>query len=365
MVKTPRIKSALRRIYREKSILWVTLPIAHHLAVRGNLSTAQKILCFGLSIRPADTDLAYALGSLMALRGKLPEAKKLFQQDLPVPTGLGTHTFTRALCFDVAGTMCRSRVVSFDPPTADRSRSAIYFVSADSGYFSTFIDDLVISVRRNSPQLHIHAHIVNPDENARASIERLRRDEVSFSTEQTDLSELNDEQIKTYYAVSRYLMLPRIRRAFGGPMIVADMDQIIVADVAPLLNCVSEHDLSIIQLAENSFNLLSYFTATAIALKDSSKAAAFADALAANIRSALSDDRNLVWHLDQGALVMTLLGDRTIAFNPMSRHLINFGNDPNDTSVLWSATRSVAGNSQRSWSAGWQKHVNAPTAGSA
>lgn len=348
----------IRRSLRERSIFWALWPKAHDLASRGYVKTAEILLRLAHAMRPNDLTVIYPLGTLKALRGDLPNAIALFKKDVEVPTSLGVPTFTRALCFDQCLGMRRSRTVSIDFQQLPKN-VPIYFVSGDSEYFCKYVADLARSIHRHAPGFHLYAHIVNADDCAIALAKTVQGLGVSFSFETTDLSGLNELQRKTYYSVSRYLLLPAIRRFCSAEIIVADFDQLVVGDLSELLTTLDGADLSMIELHENVCSLMSYYTATVIALSGSQAAAKFADKLAANLSHSLSDDRNLVWHLDQAALAITKLSDCGLRFRPMPRHLVNFGDTPDDTAVLWSATRSIPEGDDRQSTRGWREHVTA------
>ncbi|WP_440464610.1 hypothetical protein [Psychrobacter sp. ASPA161_6] len=93
-------------------------------------------------------------------------------------------------------------------------------VSCDFGYFSAYLKNILHTFDKN---LTVHLHLILP-----GSIEELNLSKISEQHENIFVSyELIDESIgnfRTYYSVSRYLILPEILNRYNLPTIVADAD---------------------------------------------------------------------------------------------------------------------------------------------
>ena len=334
---------AFHKTIEERSIFWTLWPIAHKFARAGHMMTAEHILALALAIRPTDPTVIYALGSLQAQRGDVKSALRLFRNDVAVPTSLGSPTYTRALCFDGVDNFSRQRIVNF-VPTKFAGR-AVYFVAGDSVYFCRYAAALSNSILRNAPGLLLHVHIVNPSEEALALAARLPG--ISVSSEKTDLDGLTELQCKTFYSCSRYLMLPDVLDCYSTTVLVCDFDQIVTASPDPLLAAIDRADVAMLRLQENVYSLLALYCATAVVIANNAGGKNFADKLCENIRRALTNDDNLVWHLDQGALAMTRFMIPTLREAAIERSLIGLAGEPETSNVLWSVTNSLKANASK------------------
>ncbi len=175
-------------------------------------------------IFPDDPQAIYALGSLLACNGELLAADRLFSLDVAVATGAGAPTFTRALRFNHKPSSSynkrnRSTQCLHEPASLDNSWKATYFVTADSVYFCRYGKALAKSISLfGKEQILLHFHIVNPDPDARQTLEAIVKNHpnVLATSETVDLSDLTDAQKKfitrapvTWICVTNFLVAPR------------------------------------------------------------------------------------------------------------------------------------------------------------
>jgi hypothetical protein len=331
---------------------------------RGQLHEAERFYKKAVSINGDVSAANYALGSVKAVLGKLPAASKLFATDIPVLTGTGAYTYTRALCFDpnectpeslgrLNGTFSRSITWLTPASSGEPSLRAMYFVAADSVYFCRYSEALINSIRMNAgADVAIHCHIVNPTEKAQKLVDEIEANAtgVSLSCEQADLARLDDTQRKTYYSCSRYLILPEVLRQHQCPAIVADIDQMVMAGIGPLLELGEEADVALLRLPWQVNNLFSFLSATLVLVKPGAGGQRFADRLCWNVASALTDGARLLWHLDQGALAITHLANPDIRCNFIPPGMVHLADsEPSmkrnaDEGIFWSITNSLEQN---------------------
>lgn len=323
----------------------------------GNLESAMQAYVQANSKFPEHAPSIYALGSVYACRGEIEKADAMFAKDVGVMTGNGSLTYTRALRFrheNASQLPSLMRVVHLNTEGSRPSGGwrAVYLAAADSTYFCRYAKALKRSIARHGDgSILLHLHVVNPTHEARDLMD-LMSDFASLtvSTEEVDLSLLNEAQRKTYYACARYLILPDVLSTHGCPIVVADMDQMLMADPNPLFRLSDGKDVSLLRFENQSNNLFSLISATVLLAAPTSHGMEFAQKLASSIQTAATNVENLVWHLDQAALAIIYLDNPHInyGFIPPSMVHLTDGEPPRnrrpDVGIFWSITNSIASN---------------------
>lgn len=343
--KVIKVIRGIVNILRSKSFLEAYRSFSAAISRRRSPIIDEYMLAASDILRPLDHESIYLLGSMRACRGKTRSAVKILKRDAQIVIGTGGFTYTRALCFDGKTKMTRLRVVDLELP--DISARAVYFVAGDSKYFCRYAKQLASSIHMNAGiGVHFHAHIVNPNREALdlAAHLKSRSSSVTVSTETTDLLNLSDEQKKVYYSCARYLVLPQLRKLLRAPLIVADFDQMVMANIAPVLDAAANSDIAVLRMKENRHSLFAIFSATVAVFSPTVGAIRFSELLAANISSAMSDDAKLVWHLDQGALAMTHFANPRIKCGYIPESILDLGYCGATSAVLWSITNSFPHN---------------------
>lgn len=115
-------------------------------------------------------------------------------------------------------------------------------VSCDFGYFSAYLKNILHTFDKN---LIVHLHLILPD-----NIEGLNLNEIPEQHENIFVSyELIDESIgnfRTYYSVSRYLILPEILNRYNLPTIVADADlDFLNIDLISVVTSVNDNEFAL------------------------------------------------------------------------------------------------------------------------
>jgi hypothetical protein len=345
ILKVIKVIRGIAHILGSKSFVEAYYSVAAAFSRRGFPIITEYMLTASDILRPLDHESTYVLGSLRASRGKTQSAVKILKRDVQVVTGTGGFTHTRALCFDGQTKMTRSRVVDLDLP--DINARAVYFVAGDSEYFCRYGKQLAISIHMNAgAAVHFHAHVVNPNKEAvdLSAYLRDRSSSVTVSAEKTDLSNLSDEQRRVYYSCARYMLLPQLRKSLRTPLIVADLDQMVMSDIATILEAAANFDIAVLRMNENRHSLFAILSATVAVFSPTEGAIRFTELLAANISSALSDDANLVWHLDQGTLAMTHFANPQIKCGYIPESVLDLDDYGASSAVLWSITNSTTHN---------------------
>ncbi|MFM0380147.1 hypothetical protein PQQ72_24375 [Paraburkholderia strydomiana] len=323
----------------------------------GDLESATLAYVQANSRFPGHAASIYALGSVYACRGEIELADALFAKDVGVMTGNGSVTYTRALRFRPERSVHSSSLKRVVHPNTEGPRltdgwRAVYLVAADSTYFCRYAKALVRSIERyGKGSILLHLHVVNPTPEAQSLMHLISKSAgATTSTEEVDLSGLNDVQRKTYYACARYLILPDVSSIYSCPIVVADMDQMLMADPAPLFNLAEGNDVCLLRFENQKNNLFSLISATVLLVAPTSNGMEFARKLASNIQRAAGSVANLVWHLDQAALAIVYLENPQInyGFIPPSVVHLTDGEPPRDrgpeVGIFWSITNSIAAN---------------------
>lgn len=324
----------------------------------GDLDEAIESMKNAYAILPDNPSVVYALGSLLAHRREFVEADKLFARDVSVMTGSGSHTYTRALSFfrkyEPQGKFPRTRVdLSHQMIGSIDRRSIVYLVAADSVYFCRYAQALARSIELfGGKNILLHFHVVNPDQQSRELFSTLlaRYSNIRVSTELYNLDEFSDAQRKTYYSCARYLILSEIITELGLPVVVADMDQMLMSDPTPLLKIAHGADVTLMRFENQYHNILSLLSATLMVVRPTDGGAKFVTELESYIKASISNPVNLTWHLDQAALAITYLSNEGIEYGYIPASMVHLepgepnSDRPFDVGIFWSITNSIAEN---------------------
>jgi hypothetical protein len=318
----------------------------------GRLIQAEQHLVEAMRLFPGSTHAAYALGSIRAIQGNIDGALEIFKADLPVMTGNGSNTYTRALYLDDTKGMTRSRTVEMGEISPLHTTRAVYLVVSDSVYFCRYAAALARSILLNGGgNIHLHFHVINPNAEVHGLVRALAPSvDVSVSTETIDIDDLNPEQRKTYYASARFLIIKDILVLVSKPLLVCDIDQLVLADIEPILRIGQGRDVALLRFDGQAHNILSMVSATAMLIMPTNGAALFCKFLEENILNAIAHPRRLTWHLDQAALAMTYLMLPSVKHGRIPLSAIHLADGepaasrPSHVGILWSITNSIDSN---------------------
>ncbi|TKJ84595.1 hypothetical protein PkoCFBP13504_11785 [Pseudomonas koreensis] len=190
----------------------------------------------------------------------------------------------------------------FMPPNLNGSESLILFSACDAGYLG-FAISLIKSVELYSPGATFFLHVINPDAEA---VERLRHladslevTNVSISFETIDLTALNVDQRRAYYASARFLQVSNILSTYSIPVFSVDADSLVVNAFDFDFTNKTDADVVIVRrnLAEDQPDHLAVATGS-IWFKPSEEILRFLGGIAAEIDKRL-EERSLEWFVDQ------------------------------------------------------------------
>jgi hypothetical protein len=219
---------------------------------------------------PSNRIVAYQLASVLAHLKRFDEANAIFASGIAITCSVADKTTSAVVRFPDRQHAIQ-RLIPFDRTicanASDPNRSAgdcvdaVYFVACDFRYFELFAEPLAASLASNSSiNWLLHVHLVNPTSEAGAVLARLRERgllHVEWSSEQVCLDLLTELQRRTYYACARYLILVDILRRYRRPMVVADIDQVVVRDPCSLLTRMVECDVGLLLFPHQVCNFLS------------------------------------------------------------------------------------------------------------
>jgi len=190
-----------------------------------------------------------------------------------------------------------------DRPVAPEDADFVMFSSGDAAYIAKFAFSLVNSIDQNRHRpAFVHIHAINPDRKTEEEIERIResfpRVGLAYSHERTDVERFGDER-KTYFACARFLLLPHLIKIYGKPVLMLDMDLLLLRDPDPIRAMVGEADLGAV--GGVAMEIWNEIWADVVYIRPTGKAIGFLDCAARYIRHFL-DAGQARWFLDQIAL---------------------------------------------------------------
>jgi hypothetical protein len=342
---------------------WPTVALANVAVREGQLEEATALLFRHLAAHPNRRHVHYMLTSLLPHLGRFDEANRHAARGTLVTCGDLQLTSSRVIRFPeqkqaTSSVIPFARRVWHEFYAAMPNIEAVYVVGCDSRYFLLFGEALVNSLaRRAGARLLLHLHLVNPDSAAEALLERLRTKlalPIACSRESVDFSTFSERQRRTYLSCARYLILPDLLERYGKPMIVADADQLVVADLRPLLSDLSQNDVGLLRDDRQITNILSLISASVLAVNCSAGGLRFARTLCDTITERMTDSAGLGWHLDQAGLAVAHLWHRDIRTLRLAPHIMDSVIDPmaapdalDSRALFWSITFTLLHNGRK------------------
>ncbi len=335
----------------------------------GDLVRGER--CFRRAAKrwPSAGWFSYRLGSVLLAQGKHDEAEAIFAAGKPLRLAPDLVTDARILLvgpqhYATLNGAAKGSGAAVIADALPRSPAAmLLFLCCDSTYFELYADAAIASALANSAvDLACHIHIVNPDRHTVGEQTRIARRHpgraVSFSSECTDFGRRGETERRVYYACRRFQLLPAILRRAGAPVIVADVDQLVVRALDPVLTAVRNADVGLIEFGELSYaSPLATISASAVVVQATDGARRYFDLVAAYIDHCFEHDLWL-WHLDQAALyackLMVESRGEPIRIRPLDPAILESTvfdaaatGEPAPGTVFWSITHSLASNAAK------------------
>lgn len=197
----------------------------------------------------------------------------------------------------------------FVPPPP--SSEPVVFAACDGTYFDRFASALLNSTHRNSGlRCRFHLHVVNPPPDILDRLDACKAmldgAEVVVSTEQVDVSDWGDEKRRTWFACTRFRLLPHLMEAYSAPILMVDTDLIVLRDLGGLLEAACAGDVAAVATERHVCEPWNWFWADVVFFNATPAALAFADLVARYIDHHLAADE-AHWFLDQIALTACLM----------------------------------------------------------
>jgi hypothetical protein len=329
---------------------------------RRDLALAARLFRRIASRHPDVGWFSYRLGGILAAQGQLDEADRIFAKGHRMR--LAPHLVTDSRILMVGsqhyGALAEHTVSNGScvvPSSLSQNDStALFFLCCDARYFNMYAAPAIGSaLAKGGITLACHVHVVNPDSEVLAQETNIRARHpggaISFSHDTIDLSSRSEAERKVYYSCRRYQLLPAILRRVSGPIIVADVDQVVVGGLASVISSIDHGDVALIMPDGLSrYNPLAMISASAVVTRDSPGARTYFDLVGAYIDHCLAHDL-WIWHLDQaalyGAYAMLQANGREIRFCELDPAILESialdgrqNLQPAPSTVFWSATSS-------------------------
>ena len=287
----------------------------------GQALRAERAYRRALELYPEVSFTLSRLACLCAEQQRLEEADALFTQAAERHGGRDAVTRTDPAFLQSLrqGPPPAGIRATIQEGAAAAARPLVVYACCDAVYARKFLPTMVRSIAEDSAlDCAIALHLVNPDAEAEATVAALAAahgaDRFIILRETIDLSPLGDNA-KTYYACSRFLVLPDLLIRWQRPVLMLDVDLLAIRDLNPLLATSARSDLGMMSHALKRLDIWSLLYADVLHIRPTTGALRFLDLTRRYIRHFL--DRGLpVWFLDQAALAAVHLAGFTAEAAP-------------------------------------------------
>lgn len=286
--------------------------------------------------RPNDEVGWYRLASCLAADGQFEEADRIFRRNIRIPLTNDATTSTamiRLLDTDTSVSRKRRapdldllerRKVTIGPELAARLKDVelVYFVSCDSEYLVSFLRPLLRSIELNAGlRCGVHLHVINPTEEASALIAEMESSisyPLAVSYESFVTKDLPEQVVRTYYSIARFLMAPEVIELHGKKLLIADIDQIVVKELGPLIQKLQDYDVGLLWFPRLRYDLVSTFSASVLMARPSVDASSFFALVRDYLVDRIIESGGAIsWHLDQIALAVAQLKSPKLRWYPI------------------------------------------------
>ena len=198
--------------------------------------------------------------------------------------------------------MSRREVLWLIPLELDEDKSLMLFSACDTKYLGYAIA-LIRSANLFSPGFSFVLHLINPEQTSLDRLQQLAKTfkgiRLAVSFEKIDLTALEDDQKRAYFASARFPQLAKLLRQYQRPILSLDADSLIVNPIDLNFSDKTDAEVVIIRrdLKEQVPEHLSVATGS-IWLKPTKGVCKFLDRIALQIDARLQK-RNLQWFVDQ------------------------------------------------------------------
>ena len=190
----------------------------------------------------------------------------------------------------------------FAEPAADAD--AVIFAACDPVYFRRFAHALLESLRINAgARLIVHLHLFNPDQWIEEELASLPSGGwlARLQTSREVVRAGSADEAKTHYSCARLFCIPELLARHGLPVIMVDMDVLLLGRLTELIELVRSHDVGVLRWAGPQWRIWDLDSASTVAFAPSTAGVRFATMVAAYARTFLGRPGG-AWFLDQIAL---------------------------------------------------------------
>lgn len=331
---------------------------AHDHMSDGDFDAAEQCLRTSCELNPGWPFTHQRLGCIAANRGNMEEADAWFARSaacglLPdVNICLG-GAFLNGL-EEVQHPVTTQVLLRFPARTLVGALRLVVFASGDPAYFRRFAHALVNSASRHgNAGLIWHFHLINPDEWIDDEFAELagRHPEYEFrlSTEARRFTTV--EQAKVYFACARYILFPEILRQNTLPVMLVDLDLLILGSLVSLAESLPVHDVALVNWGGHGWQIWDLYWASAVLAGTDDGAKCFFGRVAAYVRYFVAQGKG-TWYLDQIALFAAASGNphsarpAAIVSIPAAACAVHHvsGSNPAPTVIFWSVTYNIKAN---------------------
>jgi hypothetical protein len=209
-------------------------------------------------------------------------------------------------------------------------KRTIIFTGCDGVYFDTYAEIFTASFEINSPGQVIFFSVCNPLDSFADRIEALKArcgaTEIVYETYTTDLSELNEQSRRAYYANHRFIRLHDFVYRYGHDIIFLDIDSIVRNKLDSLHKYFLDIDIAM-RLRLNTRNINMKVLAAGIYIKAGKNSLRFLDELGKRLNGAC------YWYADQVEIYNSLLSVKGIRVANLSARFFDY--EFSDDSMIW------------------------------
>lgn len=205
---------------------------------RARRLSVAELLCRRVLKQWPDNPFATGrLASILTEQGRYREADRLFQD---LGRGYGGVEAVIRLSPEFMETLRRDTPPSGRQPDRDHAEAADLVVMAgcDSIYFHRFGDALANSLAKTCRRVLLHFHVVDADDGILVRLEQMRERlpglPIRLTSEPVPAT-LPPDLRRTYFACARFLRLPDVLADYQRPVLMLDVDMVVLKDVAPLV----------------------------------------------------------------------------------------------------------------------------------
>lgn len=285
-------------------------------AVLHGLGRYEESLAAALEAQRLDPNSHVAcarVGASMAQMGLLDEAEQQFVNATRLSSGAKPYpgvSFDRALHERLATPRPRE-ILQVLERGADRVSAArfVVLVCSDSGYLLKYGFNFVNSFERNaSGGKLLHLHVVDPEKESMAMLEKIRKElrpvSLAVTVSASPPGVRGGVRRNVYYSCSRFLLLPQLLAQYAVPIVCIDVDAIVENSLDGAVDWASRFDVALARREPLHSPWLDISAGLVVANPSVASGSYFE-----RVRNYLLDfmERDAMpWHVDQAALYCVL-----------------------------------------------------------